>query len=108
MPRIGSLNKRLSLEEETGTQNTLGEVVPVWVAIKELWGSIEPIRGRELLASDTRFAEVDTRIRVHFDEAIQSDMRLTRDGKIYTILYTINPREMNRELELLCTEGARD
>lgn len=108
MARIGSLRTRLALEEDLGTQDAYGQQIVAWTHVRDMWTSVEALGSRELLSSDSRFAEVDVRVRCRYSPDIVPEMRLTRGSVVYTIQTVIDRRGERRELELLCVTGVRD
>lgn len=85
-------------------QNDFGEVEVSWVKVATIWGSVEPLRGREYFQADQAQAEVNTRIRVRYREGIMPKMRVIRGNQTFDIESVIDPETRNRELELMCRE----
>ena len=47
--RAGTLNRRVRLESRVETDDEAGEPIPTWVVFAEVWGALEPTRGREFM-----------------------------------------------------------
>lgn len=60
--KVGRLRHRIILQQRSDAENAEGEVVPGWTDLAEVWGSIEPVSGREYFAAQQVNAEVTTRI----------------------------------------------
>jgi len=46
--RIGKLRHRIALQSITTAKNAFGEDIPTWATYSTVWGSVEPLTGREL------------------------------------------------------------
>ena len=102
--RIGVLRHRISLQEKTQAANAYGEPVEDWTTTKTVWGSVEPLRGNEYLSGRALSQVVDTRIRIRYYPDVSSEWRVTWNGHTYDIESVVNPRQLNKEMELMCTE----
>jgi len=104
----GALRHRLSIEHLVAgspTQDAGGEVDQAWVELAEVWGSIEPLRGRELIAAQQAQSETTGTIRIRYRAGITSKMRVVFRARIFEILGVVNPMERNVELVLSVREG---
>lgn len=102
----GALRNRVRLQQNTTTQDSTGMPVSGWADIATVWGSIEPLDGRELIQAGQVAAEVNTRIRIRYRAGLDAKMRvLTEDGaRAFEIHAIIQPELRTKELELLCLE----
>lgn len=60
--KVGKLRHRIVLQQRADAENAQGEVVPTWTDLAEVWGSIEPVSGREYFAAQQVNAEITARI----------------------------------------------
>lgn len=103
--QAGRLRRRLDFESPATTKDSFGEVAEApWALETTLWGSIEPLIGRELLQAQQVQAAVTHRVRVRYDSTIGPDMRIAYGSRSFEILAVMNPEERNRELEIMCKE----
>lgn len=102
--RAGRLRNRITIQEKTVTQNTYGEEVIVWSDVDTVWGSIEPMRGREFVEFQREGAEVTTRIVIRHLSGVVPEMRATEGSHVYDILSVINRDERDIQMELMCRE----
>lgn len=111
--RAGKLRHRIQIRSETDdTQNKYGEVEDNWATAATVWGSIEPLIGRELFEAQQVQPRVSTRIRIRYRTHLTASDRLRHvmvdsAGAIavvrtYNIEAVLNVEGRNRELELLC------
>jgi len=86
----GTLDRPIRFEHATETTSTSGEVSLVWATLADVWGSKEPLLGRELFAAQQAVAKVDTRFRVRYSSLVKDvnpdeTYRIVCDGKVYDI-----------------------
>ena len=109
--RIGPLRHRVALQSLTvgsPQQTAPGEPDAAWTTTATVWASIEPLAGRELFAAQEHHADVDVRIRIRYRSGMTEKMRVSYDGKLYSIRAVIDRSLRNWDLELLCQEGVDD
>ena len=77
---------------------------PTWATHVEVWGSLEPLRGSELLAAQQVQSEVTGKSGLPFVPGVTPAMRFLCEGRVYQILAVIDPEERHRELQLMWKE----
>lgn len=104
----GKLNRRIWVDEPVTTQSASGEQVGTFEPFAEVWGSIEPIRGREALVNTVNLSQMDTRIRLRWTpqlDAMTTEWRLRYKELIYDIVSIAHVAMGRRELEVMCKSG---
>jgi SPP1 family predicted phage head-tail adaptor len=86
------------------TRNSFGEEVVTWSDVATVWGSVEPVRGREFEDVTRAGAEVTTKIVIRYRTGIVPEMRATEGDNVYDILAVINLENRDREINLYCRE----
>ncbi len=76
-------------------------VDPTWDIYTMVWGSLEPLRGSELLAAQQVQSEVTGKSGLPFVPGVTPAMRFLCKGRMYQILVVIDPEERHRELQLM-------
>lgn len=102
--RAGWLNKRVTIEQVSRTQNEYGETVETWSKLRDVWASIEPLRGEEYIASKTMQAGVDHRIRMRYQPDLTPKHRIKYGSRIFEIESVIHVREAKVETQAMCRE----
>lgn len=102
--RSGKLRHKLIIESNTPTRSTKGEKIDAWSTFSTVWGSVEPISGKEYFAIDKINTDVDYRIKIRHLPGITSSMRVTFGTRSFDILSILNIMERNREIHLMCKE----
>lgn len=98
------LDKRIEYKELVETQSDLGEVIRNWVLFKELWASVEPIRGREFYESAHTQSEVTHRIRHLYVEGLKPTMEVRLGDRVFEILHLHRVSEGTFEMEVMAKE----
>lgn len=107
--RAGHLRHRLTFETKSTAQDSFGGEQDVWSASFEVWGSVQPLRGREFLESDQQQAAVSHKVRIRYRAGVVPTMRIkvvldSRDPFYLQINDVIEPFVKGSEIELMCTE----
>ena len=106
--RAGRLRHRLRLQKKTESRSSTGAVTAIWTTDSTVWGSIEPLSGREFIAAGGTQNEADVRIIIRYHATITDDWRVWNDSKAYTILAVVNEDERDRMMELRCSQGVAE
>ena len=102
--RAGKLRRRLIIQQAIESQGPTGEMSVVWSTFATVYGSVEPIRGREFWAAKEIQTEVTTRIRIRYLEGVNPKMQIVDGAKLYWINTVIDPEMRHIELQLMCWE----
>jgi SPP1 family predicted phage head-tail adaptor len=101
---FGALRKRITIQQQSATQNTRGEPIPSWTTFATCWASIEPKNGRELLAAQQVQSQVITEITIRYQSGITPDMRILYGTRYFDIQAIQNVEERNRMIVMQCIE----
>jgi len=99
----GKLRQRITIQKVVNT-NTYGSVTKSWETYKQVWASIDPIKGKEYFLSDIDNAKVSHRIRIRYLSGMKPSMRIMYGTRVFEIETIINKEERNIELEIMCME----
>jgi SPP1 family predicted phage head-tail adaptor len=102
--RAGKLRRRLVIQQAVETQGPTGEMAVSWGVFAEVWGSVEPLRGREFWAGKEQQAQVDTRIRIRYLEGVTPKMKVLDGSRVFLIYAVIDPETRHIQLDLMCQE----
>lgn len=106
--RLGPLRHRVAFEARSATRDEFGQQVEGWAQVAQVWASIEPLSGRELLAAQQVQGEVTHRIRCRYVPGLETAHRAVFNGRAFEVRSIINTRELNAALEILAAEGLTD
>jgi len=105
--RSGALRHRLVIEQAAEERDDYGQAIETWTTFATVWGSIEPMGGRERFLAAQTHAQANYRARIRFLEGLTAKMRISHDGKVYAITYIADDGR-RRELVLDLVEGLTD
>jgi len=100
--RAGKLRHRVTIQQQTKTQDSTGSVIPSWSALATVWAAIEPLSGRELFSASQVQSSVTTRIRIRARDGITPKMRVLHGSTVFDIEAVLPDPTKNREIHLMC------
>lgn len=103
---IGDLRERVTLAEETVTDDSGGGGALTWRTVATVWGKVWPISGREVELANGQASMVSTLIVVRYRTDVTAGMRCVVNGNAYNIRAVADPQGRREWLELLCEAGA--
>lgn len=101
----GRLDKQVTIQAFTVTQNGIGEAVKGWANVATVWASVEPLQGREFWSQQQLQSEVTTRVRIRYRADVTAKNRILYGTRVLLVESVINPKERKEELQLMCSEG---
>lgn len=105
--RAGKLRHKVTIQQATDSQNSIGEVTKTWSTFAKVWANIQPLAGRELFASQQINAEQTVRITIRALSGVEPRMRVLFGTRYYDILSVIDREERGVYMELMCSEGLK-
>ena len=102
--QAGKLRHLLTLQQATDVLNARGEAIPGWANVTDLWGSIEPLSGREGFQAQQMYASATHRVRIRYRAGVVPKMRFLKGSREFEIDAVLNVDERNRELVCIATE----
>lgn len=106
--RVGQLRSLITIQVRAGGQDGFGEASGGWGDVTQVWASVQPLSGRELLSAQQVRGEVSHRVRCRYLAGITSAHRILYGGRVFDIQAVMNPEEACVSLEILCREGPTD
>lgn len=106
---IGNLDRRITVEEKTLSQDATGQETESWSDKWTLWAQIADTfggqTGKEVYEADKETAIRQLIFRIRYKSAINAtDHRIKYDGKIYDILEVKEDLEQSRKqyMKIIC------
>lgn len=103
--RAGTLTQRVRLESRVETDDDTGDPIPTWVLFAEVWGAVEPVRGREFVTEAQLHAQGDGRIRIRYLQGVEEKMRAVVAGVPYDIIAVADLKTDHYEMHLTYIKG---
>lgn len=104
----GQLRKRLTIQQRSAAQDSYGQPLTTWTDVATVWGAVEPLSGRELMAAEAVQAEVTHQVVIRYRPGISAKMRIAYGARLFDIQNVLDENERHRILTLLCLEGMSD
>ena len=105
----GKLRKRLIIQQRSSTQDQYNQPLTTWSDVATVWGSIQPLTGRELIAGQAVNSEISHLVEIRYMPGITAAMRISYNGRFFNITSPpINENERNRMITLMCSEGLNE
>ncbi len=104
IPTTGSMRKRVTVQQRTSSQDSYGQMIPVWSTRHQRWASVEPLSGTELLTAQQMTPEVTHRVTMRYDSTLAKTDRIIIGARVLEIAAITNPDERSVETVCLCKE----
>jgi SPP1 family predicted phage head-tail adaptor len=101
--RAGKLRHRLQVQSYVEVQSASGEQAKKWETVATVWGSVEPLNGRELFAAQQVQAEVTHTIRLRH-VSLDPAQRILFGTRIFNLSSIMNKEERRVELSIMAME----
>lgn len=110
MIRTGDYRHRLEVQRRDEITTTVGSSSARWIPVRTVWGSIEPLSARELVAAGQAQMRVTHRIGMRYFDGLTPKHRIveTRHAgpRTFSIESVIDTDERHVEHQVLAYEGA--
>lgn len=106
--KAGILNRRIRIERPNTARDELGQPIPGWTLVAEVWSNIRHLNGLETLKADQPKSVVKASIRIRFRSDVDASMRVVYGAAIYDIQAVLPDDEDRDRLDLACEIGASD
>jgi SPP1 family predicted phage head-tail adaptor len=103
--KTGNLRHYITIEQQTETFNSEGELVTTWSTYKSVWAEILPLVGREFWASKQVNSETTGKLRIRYISGITPKMRIKFGSRILNITGIVNTEEKNKEIVIYYSEN---
>ncbi len=97
---IGQLNKRITIQKFTTTENDMGDSISEWADYKTLWASVSNLHGREFWQAQQVSSENTVKFTIRYCKDIDTTMRISFNGKVYDIKFIDNIKYNNTFMEI--------
>ena len=102
---IGKLDRRVTIQSQTTTQDAAGQPTNVWTDVWACWAGIQVVIGKEVYDAGGYISEVTHTVTIRYPSvAITSAMRVLYKNKKFTIKTVSDFDEGRKQLNLLCRE----
>jgi SPP1 family predicted phage head-tail adaptor len=102
--RAGQLRHQIQIYAPVDAIDSFGDDELQYQLMATVWGSIEPLSGRDLWYANQIRADATNKITLRYTSQISSAHRLVWNGRVYEPGPQLSTQERGYELTVLCTE----
>lgn len=109
--RAGDLNRLVSVQQRSTTQDAIGGQTHTWTEIKQVYAAIEVAGVRAMMAAQALQTAITHTIEVRYDADLFADpraaakLRIVYGSRNFDVQGMENVQERNRRVVLTCIEG---
>ena len=100
--RPGLLNQRVVVQQQSTTQDALGQPVQSWSTFATLWANVRHTSGVEAIKNDAIASVVRASIRVRYRADLTAAMRVTVGSTTYNIVAVLPDIGGKEYVDLAC------
>lgn len=98
----GRMNRRCTIQQQSVTQDALGQQVNTWTDVATVWADIRLTSGLEAIKSDVQTSTTKASVRIRYRSGLTSGMRVVHNLVNYQI-NAVMPDIGGREyVDLVC------
>ena len=101
----GELNRRVTLQVRSSTQDTYGQALDTWTDWATCWAKIDQLSGNEMVVAQAVNAALTHKVTIRYRPGVLASMRLLYGTRIFNIGSVVEPETAHVSLELTCGEG---
>ena len=102
--KTGDLRHRLALQSNTPDTSVMGQDVANYSTYATVWGSLRPMRGKELINAQQISAEVTSKAVIRYLSTVKSTDRILFETRTFEVFDIIDFDEMHVFMELTLKE----
>lgn len=107
MSKFGKRRHKIRIEVPVKVKSTTGAENVTWNLYREVYASIETLRGYERQVSLASWPTADVKMDMNFIAGILLTMRVVFENKIYSILNVNDLDERHRDIVLTTQQGVK-
>lgn len=100
--RPGLLNRRVVVQQQSTTQDAIGQPVLTWTTFATVWADIRHSSGVESIKADALTSTVRASIRVRYTRTITTGMRVVEGTTTYNIVAVLPDMGGKEYSDLVC------
>lgn len=84
--RAGNLDRQLTIQSATTTQDASGQEIETWATVATVWAARKDVRGSERFAAEQEIATRAATYRIRWITGVNEKMRVVDAGTTYGIV----------------------
>ena len=101
---IGELRSLLTLETPVDVADDNGGETRGYLAVAQIWGSVQPVSGQRAFAGDREEQAISHRIAIRWRADVANPARLRLGDRLYLVRAAFDPDGKKSRLTCLCEE----
>lgn len=102
---LGKMRHRVDVQSLERTSDGAGGSSTSWTTVLSAWASITPTGGREYIRGMQISSEVTHIIQMRYSDKVNTNCRISHDGKLYNITRVLNIDEREKYIEIQASTG---
>ena len=104
---VGTLNKKVDIISGVAGEFNDFETIDDNILYKNIWASIQPLRGKEYLEVKRPANEETVKITIRYRDNIDEGCKVRYHKQIFEVVSIVDPEMTHEVLELRCVEKKR-
>ena len=107
MSNPGRLDRRITIQQNTPTRDSVGQSIDSWADLATVWAEVVPVSGSESFQAKQVGAEAVAKFRIRYRSDVLRKMRVVYDSDNYDIADIQEDRRFERRQYQIITATAR-
>ena len=107
MMQPGDLDRRITIQQNTPTQDGAGNPLDAWTDLATVWAEVVPVGGSETFQAKQTGAEAVAKFRIRYRGDVLRKMRVVYDSDNYDVADVAEDRRFERRQYEIITATAR-
>jgi len=99
---IGSLNRRVTIQQPSASQDSVGQPVNTWSTLATVWANVRMLNGTETIKADAQVSQAKASIRIRRRTDVTTAMRVVLGSTTYEIKAVLLDEVGKRYVDLAC------
>lgn len=95
------LNRLVTIEQQSTTQDEIGQPVNTWATVAQVWANIRHVSGLQAIKAGADVSIVKASIRIRHMDGMNAGMRVVAGADKYDI-QAVLPEGKSRYIDLVC------
>ena len=101
---IGRFNRRITIQQQSSTQDALGQPVDTWTTFASIWADIRYTGGLEAIKSGAETSIAKVSVRVRYLAGVTAGMRVSHGLETFNIVAVLPDAGGRKYVDLVCEQ----
>ena len=99
---IGRLNNRVTIQQPATGQDEIGQPIPTWSTLAEVWANVRHLNGVETIKAGAEMSAVKASIRIRRRADVTAAMRVVLGSTVYQVKAVLQDEGKREWTDLVC------